>query len=76
MTITTCASLRVIELDTISQHMAGVVDPPLALLGSYYPAFRRFGRMLQSPKYLMRLRLSAGECIAFDNPRIVHGGAS
>ncbi|MFM9935009.1 MAG: TauD/TfdA family dioxygenase [Novosphingobium sp.] len=72
---------RVIELDehgevsgvTISQHMADVFDLPQHLLDSYYPAFCRFGRMLQSDKYLMRFCIEAGECIVFDNHRIVHG---
>jgi gamma-butyrobetaine dioxygenase len=49
---------RVIELDgngdvsgvTISQHMADVFDLPQHFLDSYYPAFRNFGRMLQSDK--------------------------
>jgi gamma-butyrobetaine dioxygenase len=72
---------RVIELDgngevsgvTISQHMADIFDLPQAFLDDYYPAFCRFGRMLQSDKYLMRFRLNATECIVFDNHRIVHG---
>jgi gamma-butyrobetaine dioxygenase len=72
---------RVIELDehgavsglTISQHMADIFDLPQAFLDKYYPAFCRFGRMLQSDKYLMRFRLEASECIVFDNHRIVHG---
>lgn len=75
---------RVIELDsrgevsgvTISQHMADVFDLPQEFLDEYYPAFCRFGRMLQSHKYLMRFRLDAGECIVFDNHRVVHGRAS
>jgi gamma-butyrobetaine dioxygenase len=75
---------RVIELDgqgevsgvTISQHMADIFDMPQTLLDEYYPAFVRFGQMLQSQKYLMRFRLNAGECIVFDNHRIVHGRAS
>lgn len=72
---------RVIELDhhgnvsglTISQHMADIFDLPQEFLDRYYPAFCRFGRMLQSDKYLMRFRLEATECIVFDNHRIVHG---
>lgn len=72
---------RVIELDqhgevsgvTISQHMADIFDLPQDFLDTYYPAFCRFGRMLQSDKYLMRFRLEATECIVFDNHRIVHG---
>ena len=78
------ARQRVIELDaqgevsgvTISQHMADVFDLSQPFLDRYYPALRRFGRMLQSPKYLMRFRLKPGECIVFDNHRIVHGRAA
>jgi gamma-butyrobetaine dioxygenase len=75
------ARQRVIELDehgavsgvTISQHMADVFDLPQRELDAFYPAFCRFGRMLPREKYLMRFRLQAGECIVFDNHRIVHG---
>ncbi|MDS9469313.1 TauD/TfdA family dioxygenase [Paracoccus sp. MBLB3053] len=75
---------RVIELDqhgnvsglTISQHMLDVSDLSQEFLDSYYPAFCRFGRMLQDDKYVMKFTLHAGECIVFDNHRIVHGRAS
>ncbi len=75
---------RVIELDhhgevaglTISQHMLDMIDLPQAELDAYYPAFCRFGRFLQSDKYIMKFTLQAGECIVFDNHRIVHGRAA
>jgi gamma-butyrobetaine dioxygenase len=75
---------RVIELDqhgevsgvTISQHMFDISDLDQEFLDRYYPAFCRFGRMLQSDKYLMRFRLEATDCIVFDNHRIVHGRAA
>ena len=75
---------RVIELDkhgqvsglTISQHMLDMIDLPQDLLDSYYPAFCRFGRLLQDDKYVMRFTLRATECIVFDNHRIVHGRAA
>ncbi|MEM9707773.1 MAG: TauD/TfdA family dioxygenase [Pseudomonadota bacterium] len=75
------ARQRVIELDrngevsgvTISQHMADLFDLPQRLMDSYYPAFVTFGRMMQDTKYVMRFSLKAGECISFDNHRIVHG---
>ncbi len=78
------ARQRVIELDqhgevsglTMSQHLADVFDLPQYLMDSYYPAFCRFGRMLQSEKYQMRFRMNAGECLVFDNHRIVHGRAA
>ena len=74
------ARQRVIELDdqgdiagvTISQHMADVFDHDQRFLDAYYPAFCRFGRLLQDPRFVMRFRLNAGECIVFDNHRIVH----
>lgn len=71
----------VIELDqhgevsglTISQHMLDIIDLPQDVLDDYYPAFCRFGRMLQEDKYMMRFLMKAGECMVFDNHRIVHG---
>ncbi len=74
----------VIELDkhgeveglTISQHMADMFDLDQQLLDDYYPAFCRFGKMLQDTKYVMNFLLNAGECIVFDNHRIVHGRAA
>lgn len=75
------ARQRVIELDrfgavsglTISQHMLDILDLPQGLLDDYYPALRRFGRLLRDSKYLVRYRLKAGECVVFDNHRVVHG---
>lgn len=74
---------RIIELDqhgevsglTISQHMLDLMDLPQAFLDDWYPAFCRFGKLLQDDKYIMRFTLNAGECIVFDNHRIVHGRA-
>jgi len=78
------ARQRVIELDehgaisgvTISQHQADIFDMPQRDLDRFYPAFCRFGRLMQDKTYLMRFRLNAGECIVFDNHRIVHGRAA
>ena len=75
------AHQRVIELDrsgnvsglTVSQHLQDTIDLPQALLDDYYPALRRFLRMLREDRFVARFRLSGGECIVFDNHRIVHG---
>lgn len=72
---------RIIELDqhgeveglTISQHMLDLADMPQEFLDDWYPAFCRFGRLLQDERFLMKFTLRAGECIVFDNHRIVHG---
>ncbi len=71
----------VIELDktgaveglTISQHLADAFDLPQRVLDSYYPAFCRFIHALKDPRFVNHFRLNAGECIVFDNHRIVHG---
>jgi gamma-butyrobetaine dioxygenase len=76
---------RIIELDpnngevsgiNFSQHLADVFDFSQHEMDTFYPAFRKFGQMLQDAKYLMTFRLNAGECIVFDNHRIAHGRAS
>jgi gamma-butyrobetaine dioxygenase len=75
------ARQRVIEVDdrgvvtgvTISQHMAGVFDLDQELLDRFYPAFCRFGRLLREPRFVVRFTLRAGDCMIFDNHRIVHG---
>jgi gamma-butyrobetaine dioxygenase len=58
---------------TISQHMADIFDIDQHALDDYYPAFCRFGAMLRDRKYQLEFRLEAGQCIVFDNQRIVHG---
>lgn len=71
----------VIELDhngvvsglTISQHMLDIADLPQDILDDYYPAFCRFGKMLQDDRYVMKFLMKSGECMTFDNHRIVHG---
>jgi len=75
------AHQRVIELDargnvagvTVSQHLQDDIDLPQDLLDDYYPALCKFIRMMQEDRFLCRFRLNAGECIVFDNHRIVHG---
>ncbi|SLN66300.1 TauD/TfdA family dioxygenase [Oceanibacterium hippocampi] len=72
---------RVIETDpegrvtgvTISQHLQDTMDLPQVLLDSYYPAIIRFLKMLHEDRFLVRFRSEAGNCVIFDNHRIVHG---
>ena len=72
---------RVIETDqdgnvtgvTISQHLQDNMDLPQDLLDSYYPAFIKFIRMMQEERFLLNFKSEAGNCVVFDNHRIVHG---
>lgn len=75
------AHQRVIEIDargrvsgvTISQHLMDDLDLPQEALDAYFPALHRFLTLLNDPRFVCRFRLAAGECIVFDNHRIVHG---
>ncbi|RJE79826.1 TauD/TfdA family dioxygenase [Paracoccus sp. JM45] len=75
------AHQRVIETDpdgnvtgvTISQHLQDYLDLPQELLDLYYPAFIKFIRMMQEDRFMLRFRSEAGNCVVFDNHRIVHG---
>lgn len=72
---------RVIETDqngnvtgvTISQHLQDTMDLPQELLDTYYPAFIKFIRMMQEDRFVMKFCSEAGNCVVFDNHRIVHG---
>jgi gamma-butyrobetaine dioxygenase len=79
------AKQRIIEIDpnngevsgiNFSQHLADIFDFPQSEMDMFYPAYRKFGQMLQDPRYLMMFRLNAGECIVFDNHRVAHGRTS
>ena len=56
--------------------MLDLLDLDQALLDDWYPAFCRFGKMLQEEKYMMTFLMKAGECMVFDNHRIVNGRAA
>ena len=72
---------RVIETDhagqvtgvTISQHLQDNMDLPQDLLDAYYPAFVKFIRMMQDDRFVIKFRSQAGNCVVFDNHRVVHG---
>jgi gamma-butyrobetaine dioxygenase len=54
-------------------HLVDIVDLSGSELAAFYPAYRKFMRMLRDPAYTLTLRLSAGEMVAFDNRRVLHG---
>ena len=49
------------------------LDAPDSRMDALYRAYRAFWRMLRDPAYQVRLRLDAGQMVAFDNLRILHG---
>src|SRR5580693_2467529 len=45
---------------------------PYAELARFYPAYRRWAELLARPERRLNLRLAAGDCLVFDNTRILH----
>jgi gamma-butyrobetaine hydroxylase len=46
---------------------------PEQLVGRYYEAYQRFGRMLEEPEYRVQFKLGAGDLFIVDNLRVLHG---
>src|SRR3954451_12358757 len=46
---------------------------PEQLVGRYYEANQRFGRMLEEPGYRILFKLGAGDLFIVDNLRVLHG---
>ncbi|HEX7582871.1 MAG TPA: TauD/TfdA family dioxygenase, partial [Gaiellaceae bacterium] len=46
---------------------------PDDLVGEYYEAYQRFGRMLDSPEYRIQFKLAPGDLFIVDNLRVLHG---
>jgi TfdA family taurine catabolism dioxygenase TauD len=43
------------------------------VVGRYYEAYLRFGRMLEEPAYRIQFKLGAGDLFIVDNLRVLHG---
>jgi gamma-butyrobetaine dioxygenase len=43
------------------------------LVGRYYAAYQRFGRMLEAPEYRIQFKLEPGDLFIVDNLRVLHG---
>ena len=46
---------------------------PDELVGRYYDAYQRFGRMLEEPRYRIQFKLTPGDLFIVDNLRVLHG---
>src|SRR5437763_5892562 len=46
---------------------------PEDVVGPYYAAYQRFGRMLEAPEYRIQFKLEAGDLFIVDNLRVLHG---
>lgn len=56
-----------------SSHLRDVFDMDPRGMAGFYRACRAFARRVADPAFHVRLRLGAGDCLVFDNRRILHG---
>lgn len=56
-----------------SVHGMDVWDMEPALMQAYYRAFRTMMRLTRDPSLMVRRKSKAGEMVAFDNRRVLHG---
>ncbi|WP_327250724.1 2-trimethylaminoethylphosphonate dioxygenase [Streptomyces sp. NBC_01244] len=45
---------------------------PAAVLEEFYAAYRLFGELLERPELRLDFRLAPGDCVVFDNTRLLH----
>lgn len=54
-------------------HIAAIFDMPADVLPAYYRAWRTIMARTRQDRYIVALKLAAGEMVAFDNRRVLHG---
>ncbi len=56
-----------------NNRSAAPFDVPFDEMAGLYEAFRTFARLLHRPELEHRFTLAPGECMVFDNERVLHG---
>lgn len=54
-------------------HIAAIFDMPADIMPAYYRAWRAIMARTRQDRYIVALKLAAGEMVVFDNRRILHG---
>lgn len=54
-------------------HIADTFNLPPAIVHEYYLAYRLFIGLLNDARFVIRLKLAAGQMAVFDNRRVLHG---
>jgi gamma-butyrobetaine dioxygenase len=55
-----------------NRSAAAFTDVPFVDMADYYAAYRYFGEILDDPVMEVAFRLAPGECVLFDNTRVLH----
>jgi gamma-butyrobetaine hydroxylase len=64
---------RVVQAVHYNTRSAQAFRLPEHVIGRYYEAYQRFGRMLEAPGYRIQFKLGAGDLFIVDNLRVLHG---
>lgn len=56
-----------------STALMAPLDLDAELVVPFYDALRSFGRLVRDPRLEYRFRLAPGDCLIFDNQRVLHG---
>lgn len=72
------AMIEVNDLDQVikirfNNRSIDTLKLPSSILRLYYPAYRHFAEILERSELQIRFKLLPGECLLFDNTRILHG---
>jgi gamma-butyrobetaine hydroxylase len=70
ITLDACGEVQAVHYNTRS---AQAFRLPADIVGRYYEAYQRFGRMLEQPEYRIQFKLAAGDLFIVDNLRVMHG---
>jgi len=62
-----------IERIRFNNWLRGTMSLPEDLMAPFYDALGKFWLRLRDPRYHLNLRLAAGEMLAYDNRRVLHG---
>jgi gamma-butyrobetaine dioxygenase len=65
-----------IERIRFNNWLRATLSIPEAVVAPFYDALGAFWRRLRDPRYHLTLRLAAGEMLAYDNRRVLHGRES
>jgi gamma-butyrobetaine dioxygenase len=56
-----------------NNRSSGTVRQPYPEVVAFYAAYRRWAGLLAQPERALTMRLRPGDCLIFDNTRILHG---
>lgn len=70
LTLDSSGALKVFRF---SNQLAQTLHIPPSQMGDFYRAYRKLGRIVEAPEYMVKFRLNTGDMMATNNLRVMHG---